>query len=158
MDTTNKMYHKLIERPEKLAKAGHITKALVLIKAIADERYKKEAILHLIVLVLLENQKFDQSIEILEKIKPYFTDKEILDELIHDATFCIILALASNNLLDRALVMTSGIMKTSQKNNVLSNLAISLSDNGQKDQAVAIADKISDPLLKISTLKTIHFN
>lgn len=158
MDTTNKMYHKLIERPEKLAKSGHLSKALVLIKAIADERYKKEAILHLIVLVLLENHKFDQSIEILEKIKPYFTDKEILGELIQDATFCIILALAANNQLDRALIMTNAIVEISHKNNALSNLAISLSDNGQKDQALAVADKISDPLLKTSTLKTIHYN
>ncbi len=155
---TNKMYHKLIERPEKLAKGGHITKALVLIKAIADERYKKEAILHIIVLVLLENKKFDQSIEILEKTKSYFADKDILDELIQDATFCIILALSANNQLDRALLMANGIVEISQKNNALSHLAISLSDNGQKDQAIAVAEKISDPLQKTSTLKTIHFN
>jgi|GEM_PF-5801254 len=157
METTNKMYHKFIERPEKLAKAGHLTKALVLIKAIADESYKKEAILHLIVLVLLENQKFDQSIEILGKIKPYFTDKEILNELIQDATFCIILALAANNQLDRALVMTNAILGTSQKNNALSHLAISLSDAHHKAQALSVAGKISDPLLKESTLKTIYY-
>lgn len=153
-----KKYERFIERPEKLAKTGHVHKALVIIKSIADERYKKEAILHLIVLVLLENHKFDQSIEILKSIKPYFTDKEILGELIQDATFCIILALASDNQLDRALLMTNEIMEINQKNNVLSNLAISLSDAHQKTEALSVADKILDPILKTSTIKTIHYS